>query len=66
MSDLIPPKARKVAGLIITVIVVLLAGAMEWQDMGPEFVRWTSRAFAMLVAVSNVFGFSVTAPKVKP
>jgi hypothetical protein len=66
MSDLIPPKARKIAGLIVTLIVAVLAMAMEWQDMGPEFVRWCGRAFAVLVGVSNVFGLSVTAPKVKP
>lgn len=66
MTDLIPPKARKIAGIVITLIVVVLASAMEWQDMGPEFVRWTSRSFAVLVAVSNVLGFHIATPKAKP
>lgn len=63
MTDLIPPKARKIAGLVITLIVAVLAVAMEWQDMGAEFTRWTGRAFAMLVVVSNVLGLNVSAPK---
>ncbi len=64
MTDLIPPRARKIAGLVITLIVAVLAVAMEWQDLGHEFVRWTGRAFAVLVVVSNVLGLNVSAPKV--
>lgn len=66
MTDLIPHKARAIAGLIVTLLVAVLAVAMEWQDMGPEFVRWTGRGFAILVVVSNVLGFKVTTPKAKP
>ena len=66
MTDLISPKARKIAGLVITLIVAVLAVAMEWQDLGSEFVRWTGRVFAILVVVSNALGLSVTTPKVRP
>ncbi len=66
MTDLIPPKARKLAGIIITLVVGLLAMTLEWQDMGPEYIRWAGRVFAALLVVSNVFGLSVTSPKVKP
>lgn len=66
MTDLISPRARAIAGLIVTLAVIVLAGMMEWQDMGTEFVRWASRAFAILVAASNVLGLNVSVPKVRP
>ncbi len=63
MPDLIPEKLKAWAGLVVSVLIVVLGAASEWGDVGPEFVRWVGRGAMLLVVVSNVLGLSV--PKVK-
>lgn len=65
MTDLITDKYKQRAGLVITLVVAVLAVAMEWQDMGKTFTLWAGRSFAILVVVSNVLGLKVAAPKVR-
>ena len=64
MPDLIPEKLKAWAGLVVSVLIVVLGAASEWGDVGPEFVRWVGRSAMLLVVVSNVLGLSV--PKVRP
>ncbi len=62
---MLPDKHKPIIGTIVTLVVVVLALMMEWRDFGSDFTRWTSRAFAILVAISNVLGLRITAPAVK-
>jgi hypothetical protein len=64
MSDLIPESGKRWAGLIVSVLVVVLGAMSEWGELGPEFVRWVGRGALLLVVVSNVLGLSV--PSVRP
>lgn len=66
MSDLIPSRAKQWAGLIVSILVVTLAGMAEWADMGTTFVQWTGRLAALLVVISNVLGLSVPSRKAGP
>jgi nicotinamide riboside transporter PnuC len=66
MNDLIPERFKAWAGLIVSLIVAVLAIAMEWQNLGPQLSVWLPRCFAILVVVSNVLGLRVINPKVKP
>jgi len=63
MDNMIPDNYKRWAGLIISLVVAVLAVAMEWQDMGPTFAVWAGRAFALLVVVSNVLGLKVSNPR---
>ena len=66
MHDLIPEKYKAIAGLVISLVVAVLAVAMEWQDLGQSFTVWAGRVFAILVVVSNVLGLKVSNPRAKP
>lgn len=66
MNDLIPEKYKAWLGLLMSLIVAVLAIAMEWQDLGPMLKLWLPRVFAVLVVVSNVLGLRLTNGKVKP
>ncbi len=63
MNNLIPDEYKAWSGLIISLVVAVLAVAMEWQDLGPVFTQWTGRVFALLVVLSNVLGLKVSNPK---
>jgi hypothetical protein len=66
MNDLIPAKYKATIGIIVTILVACLAVVIEWQDLGAEWVRWTSRAFALTTVISNVLGLPIVAPKLPP
>lgn len=65
MGELIPPKIKQWAGLVASVLVVVLMAMSEWGDMGAKFVLWSHRAAALLVVLSNVLGLSVPGVKAK-
>ena len=67
MYELIPEKYKAIIGMIVSVVVGVLAIAGEWVDLGPEWVKWTGRSFALIVVVSNILGLRIANPKaVKP
>lgn len=66
MNELIPEKYKAILGMIVSIVVGVLAIVGEWADLGPDWVLWTGRSFALIVVVSNILGLRIANPEAKP